>query len=378
MKKHDYLWMLIHNEKLPADISNTEFNYEQIFNMSEKNLMDELGLHKVQARYILNAAREVDIDRKYDEFIKSGAKSVTINDDNYPERLRDIPDRPFGLIYYGELPKEDEKNVAIVGARACTEYGRVMAERLAVGLADKGVNIISGMALGIDGISQMGALNAGAKSYGVLGGGVDICYPRANRPVYERLKNEGGLISEYGLSVPAKAQNFPKRNRIISGLSDGVIVVQARVKSGTFITVDEALSQGREVMVVPGMVTDPLSVGCNMLIMQGAYPVQCADDVINIIGHTDEEAKKQKSISIKNISKQADKIIGFEKSEKFPLASEEKLVYSVLDFYAKSMEEVANAVNMEFSEIVPIFISLEMKGLIKECGKNIYVKCDNF
>lgn len=378
MKKHDYLWMLIHNEKLPADISSEIYSYEDIFSMSEEDLIGYVGLHKSQARYLIHASKEIDIDRKYNEFLASSAKAVTVNDDDYPDKLRDIPDRPFGLIYYGELPKENEKNIAIVGARACTEYGRVMAERLAVGLASKGVNIISGMALGIDGISQMGALNAGAKSYGILGGGVDICYPRANRPVYERLKNEGGLISEYGLSVVAKAQNFPKRNRIISGLSDGVIVVQARVKSGTFITVDEALSQGRDVMVVPGMVTDPLSVGCNMLIMQGAYPIQCADDVLNVIGYNDDRVEKRKSISIKTISKQADKIIGFEKSEKFPLASDEKLVYSVLDFYAKSIEEVANAVNMEFSEIVPIFISLEMKGLIKECGKNIYVKSDNF
>jgi len=375
MKKHDYLWMLIHNEKLPADISLGEYDYEEIFRMTEKQLTETLGLHKSQAEYIKKSSSKIDIDKKYDEFLLSEAKAVTIHDAEYPEKLREIKDRPFGLIYYGELPKEDETNIAIVGARACSEYGRVMAERLAVGLSDKGVNIISGLALGIDGISQMGALNAGGKSYGILGGGVDICYPRANRTIYDRLKIEGGLISEYGLTVAPRAQFFPKRNRIISGLSDGIVVVQARVKSGTFITVDEALSQGRDVMVVPGMVTDPLSVGCNMLIMQGAFPVQCAEDVLNIVGQ--KTPVKHNSISVKSISKQVKKITALDPVEKFPLDSDEKLVYSVLDFYAKSIEEVANAVNMEFFEIVPVFVSLEMKGLIKECGKNIYVRSNN-
>lgn len=197
-------------------------------------------------------------------------KRCEIGEAGYPARLKNIPDAPKVLYVLGELPEEEALSVAIVGARDCSEYGRFVAEELGRLLGSSGISVVSGMARGIDGISQTAALDGGGKSYGVLGCGVDICYPKENRRLYERLKANGGILSEYAPGTPAAAFHFPPRNRIVSGLADVVVVIEARAKSGTLITVDMALEQGREVYVVPGRVTDRLSDGCNRLLKQGA------------------------------------------------------------------------------------------------------------
>lgn len=197
-------------------------------------------------------------------------RKYTPGEEGYPGRLRELPDPPRELYVTGELPPEGQLAVAIVGARDCSEYGRYVAGELGRLLGRKGIPVISGMARGIDGISQQAALDGGGKSYGVLGCGVDVCYPAKNRSLYEQLGKRGGLISEYPPGTPPSPWNFPPRNRIVSGLADVLVVIEARVKSGTLITVDMALEQGKEVYVVPGRVTDRLSDGCNRLIKEGA------------------------------------------------------------------------------------------------------------
>lgn len=194
---------------------------------------------------------------------------LTPFDEGYPRKLKEIPDAPGGIYVVGRLPGE-ELSVAVIGARDCSDYGRYVAEKLGSFLGENGVTVISGMARGIDGISQSAALEAGGNSCGVLGCGVDICYPARNRPLYELLLQKGSLVSEYPPGTPARPMNFPARNRIVSGLADAVIVVEARNRSGTLITVDMALEQGKEVYVVPGRITDRLSDGCNRLLKQGA------------------------------------------------------------------------------------------------------------
>ncbi|MCM1187661.1 MAG: DNA-processing protein DprA [bacterium] len=197
-------------------------------------------------------------------------KSVCREDPGYPDRLREIPDPPKILYYEGELPGEDKVSVAIIGARECSEYGKHVAARLGGLMGRNGVQVISGMARGIDGIAQSAALEAGGSSFAVLGSGVDVCYPAQNRELFERLKQAGGILSEYPPGTPARPGHFPPRNRIVSGLADAVVVVEARQKSGTLITVDMALEQGREVFAVPGRMTDSLSAGCNRLLKTGA------------------------------------------------------------------------------------------------------------
>jgi DNA processing protein len=200
----------------------------------------------------------------------SGTRLVLPGDPEFPERLVTIPDPPCGLFVIGSLPDPNAYSVAVIGARECTEYGRYVATRIGSELARAGVSIISGMARGIDGIGQQAALDAGGYSLGVLGCGTDICYPRSNRNLYAGLKAKGGILSTYGPGTEAKAEFFPPRNRIVSAFADAVIVVESRHKSGTLITVDMALEQGREVYVVPGRITDRLSDGCNSLLAQGA------------------------------------------------------------------------------------------------------------
>ena len=209
------------------------------------------------------------LKEQYDRLGSLGISFVTIEQEEYPKRLRNIPDPPFGIYYKGKLP-EDEIAVSIIGSRDCSEYGSYVASALGKYLGERGIPVISGMARGIDGISQQATLEAGGMSYGVLGCGVDVCYPKSNERLYQKLTLHGGILSEYPPGTPPAPFNFPPRNRIVSGLSQAVVVVEAAVKSGTSITVSMALDQGRDVYVVPGRVTDRLSDGCNRLIKQGA------------------------------------------------------------------------------------------------------------
>ena len=188
----------------------------------------------------------------------------------YPSRMKDLAGMPELLYVLGSLPSDDMPTVGIVGARLCSPYGHRTAYHLARELASRGVQIISGMAAGIDGYAAEGALDAGAPSYAVLGNGVDICYPPGNRVLYERMITNGGIISEYPAGEEPLPFHFPARNRIISALSDLIIVVEARKKSGSLITADFALSQGKTVFAVPGRIDDRLSEGTNYLIAQGA------------------------------------------------------------------------------------------------------------
>lgn len=190
----------------------------------------------------------------------------------YPRRLKDLPGMPERLYVSGELPRDELPSLAIVGARNCSAYGKNMAYEYARVLQKAGVQIISGMARGVDGAAHAGALADGGKSYAVLGCGVDICYPSSNRTIYEKMKLQGGIISEYEPGSDPLAWHFPMRNRLISGLADGVLVIEAKKKSGSLITADQALEQGKAVFALPGRVGDLLSEGCNRLIYQGAVP----------------------------------------------------------------------------------------------------------
>ena len=209
-------------------------------------------------------------EREYGQLSEQQIHFLLREEKGFPGKLAEIPDPPYGIFYRGKLPDENEPAVAVIGARECSEYGRYVAEELGQYLGRAGIQVISGMARGIDGISQQAALSAGGTSYGVLGCGVDICYPAQNRRLYEELLEKGGLFSTYAPGTKPLPQYFPPRNRIVSGLSDALIVIEARQKSGTLITVDMALEQGRDVYVVPGRITDRLSDGCNRLLTQGA------------------------------------------------------------------------------------------------------------
>ena len=257
---------------------------KEIFETEEPQL-NSLGiLSKGQMDALIKTKMSINPERYYAELTKQGIGFVSVEDDAYPARLLDIPSRPIGLFYYGALPDENIPTAGVIGARECSFYGEEAAGLIGGSLGDNGIQVISGMARGIDSLSQLAALDAGGRSFAVLGGGVDICYPRESRRLYDRLKEQGGIISEYAPGIAPLRTFFIRRNRIISGLSDVLCVVEAKKKSGTLTTVDCALEQGRDVFCVPGRITDKTSVGCNELIRQGAEilsdPEQLSKDIL--------------------------------------------------------------------------------------------------
>lgn len=244
----------------------------EIYGMAEGGVLaDKLDArYRKKAEKIQEASGNRDVTGEYEKMRDRGICLATVRDKEYPQRLAAVHDAPYVLYYAGRLPDTGKRSVALIGTRKCSEYGRGMAREFGTALAQAGVQIVSGMARGIDGIGQWAALQAGGYSLGVFGCGVDICYPAENRELYERLLTEGGVCAEYPPGTEPKAMLFPPRNRIISGLCDGVLVIEAKERSGTLITVDMALEQGREVYALPGRATDALSAGCNRLIRQGA------------------------------------------------------------------------------------------------------------
>ena len=210
------------------------------------------------------------LKEEFCEMQEHGIKFIPFFSKEYPPGLAEIPDPPYALFVKGTCPGAP-KRAAIVGARGCSGYGEHYTREFAEALAAAGVDIISGMAKGIDGTGQRAALNAGGKSYAVLGSGVDVCYPRDHIGLYmDIIEHGGGILSEFPPGTPPLAMNFPMRNRIISGLSDAVLVMEARLRSGSLITADMALEQGKDVYALPGSLDSPLSAGCNQLIQQGA------------------------------------------------------------------------------------------------------------
>lgn len=223
----------------------------------------------------------------YMEWVKrQGIWYVSYGEAAYPAKLRNIPDPPYGLFVKGKVPREELPAVAMIGARACSEYGKLAAREFAQKLAGRGVQIISGLARGIDSISQEACLQAGGSTFSVLGNGVDICYPPEQMKLYKEVTEQGGVLSFYAPGTPPVAANFPPRNRIISGLADVILVVEARKKSGTLITVDMALEQGKEVGIIPGRITDSLSQGCHELIKQGATVIVDPEQLLEILQDT--------------------------------------------------------------------------------------------
>ncbi len=288
-------------------------------------------------------------------------------DPEFPKKLNDIQDPPAGIYVKGRLPDESIKSVAIVGARECSGYGREIARYFASMLAASGIQVISGMARGVDGIAQISAVRAGGATFGVLGCGVDVIYPKSNRYIYEEAVKNGGLISEYAPQEPPLQTYFVQRNRLISALCDILLVIEAREKSGTSITVNNALMQGKDIYVVPGRLTDPLSAGCNRLLAQGAGIALNPETILMALDSIPEQPV---------IATAGKKIFdGREiKSEKVSLEGAQKKVYRVLDLYPKSLDEIVSSSHLTVGEALETLLQLQFKGVVSECAKNNYVR----
>ena len=298
------------------------------------------------------------IQTNYAKLKKSGIYFVSREDERYPNKLRFIYDAPFALYVRGRLPKDGDKLLAVVGARECSPYGKEMAKYLAAAVAKEGIAVISGLARGIDAYAHEGALICGGITYGVLGCGIDICYPKENINLYMEMHKEGGLLSEYAPGVQPIAGNFPMRNRIISGLSDGILVIEAKQKSGSLITVDMGLEQGKNIYALPGRATDRASEGCNNLIKMGAKLVTSPKDILEDFmpnyEQTMDELKKNNKL----------------------LETNGKIVYACLSLEPIHIEEIAVKTGLSMDLLMEQLLLLELRGFIKQTMKNYYVAQD--
>lgn len=253
---------------------------EMIFNANQMELLKIEGINLIDIME-LEKNKKIELIKKYENYInKNGIEVININDKHYPESLKKIYDPPIAIFAKGNLDLLYSKSFAMVGSRDADNYGLKQAYEIAYNLAQNDITIISGLAKGVDKISHLGALNASGNTIAVIGSGLDIVYPKENFEIYQRIIKEGLILSEFIVGTKPDASHFPMRNRIISALSEGILVVQARKKSGAMITVDFALEYGKEIYAIPGNLDNPLSEGCNMLIKDGAKLVTNYEDIL--------------------------------------------------------------------------------------------------
>ena len=329
---------------------------EKIYFAAPEDYLQTEGVTKAQ----LSALADKKLDRAeavLEDCERLGVRILSRTDATYPSRLRAIPDAPCVLYYKGIWPDFDsEAAVALIGTRKATPYGIRIGERLGYELSKGGAYVVSGLAAGGDAAGHRGALLAGARTAAVLGGGIDVVYPAENRALFEDIAVNGVLISEYPPGTPPLPGYFPQRNRIIAGLADYVIVMEARKKSGSLITADYAMEQGKEVYALPGRVTDALSEGTNHLIQQGAGIFVSVEDFL-----------QELQLQPQNITTQID----FRKNL---LEKDESLVYALLDFYPVGLGTLIEKSPYGLVEILPVLERLEQKGFIQETIPNYYIK----
>ena len=285
-----------------------------------------------------------------------GIRFVARGTKEYPDGLNYCHEPPWGIFVKGAMPAKNKKKVAIVGARMCTPYGKSYAKEIARNLSNHDVQIVSGMARGIDGYAQEEVVRCEGETFSVLAGGVDMIYPPEHDLLYEGILKNGGVISEYPIGIKPCKGMFPRRNRMISALSDAVIVIEARTKSGSFITADFALEQGKDIFVLPGRINDPLSEGCNRYIKQGAQIITSISELLEELG-------------IENN-------VGGEKKEenKLLLEKEYSLVYSCLRLVPKGLDELALESGLGLIRVIEIVSKLQDMGMVEECYKNQYIR----
>lgn len=330
---------------------------EAVWKASSDQLQKLPGIPREVTNAIIVKRKELDPVEHLVCLQKRGIRVVFKGENDYPVLLNYIYDPPPVLYVRGELDPVSLKTVAVVGARKATPYGLAVAEKLGRDLAEQDFCVISGMARGIDSAAHRGALAGGGKTIAVLGCGLNVVYPRENLRLMEEIAGSGAVISEFPMDAPPAARHFPRRNRLISGLSRGVVVVEAEEKSGSSITVDFALEQGREVFAVPGPVTGKLSRGPHRLIKMGAKLVENVSDILDELGVIQATPQKDK------IS--AHLLAG--------LTDAEKELYHLLSFEPVQGDELIHQSGLPGQDVMASLLGMEIKGLIKQLPGQRYV-----
>ena len=355
---------------------------------------EKLGLDWVRKLY--PCLKETFLEETMDLMKRQGVSFVSRYHPEFPKRLRNIADCPYGLFYKGRLPATAYPLVGIVGARACSAYGSVMAKRIGEELALRGMQVVSGMAMGIDGIAQKAAAAAGGASFAVLGCGPERCYPQINIELYTMLQEKGGVLSEYPCGTGVRKYRFPERNRIISGLCSSIAVLEAGERSGSLITARQALEQGRDVYALPGRISDPLSAGCNALIRDGAGVITSAEEFADALMQSmdlewssaggpepAENAPEKKENPEKNSIREGPAGAGAgagrgrtdrKAGRQLGLAPDDELVYSCIDLSPVSRERLSEISGLSIGTVMSSLLRLQLKDLVAEVAKNQFIR----
>lgn len=326
-------------------------------------LTEVKGIGRSLAEKVVREHSDINLDKSWSEFEQKGYSYVMWDEDDYPCLLKEIYDAPPLLYYLGDLSVSVAPCLAIVGSRRHTSYGKDVAYKFAADLTNYDITVVSGMARGIDTWAHKGALDAGGNTIAVLGCGLDTCYPPENRTLMVKISESGAVISEFPPGSEPFPQNFPRRNRIISGLSAGTIVIEAGERSGALITTDFALEQGREVFAVPGGIKSPYSKGCHKLIKEGAKLVEKVADILEELQFSPEnEAVISQTKTFEKVDDQGQ------------LNVDEIKLLEVIPYEPLTLEEIVRMSKMSISAVNTLLLNLELKGIIKQLPGKYFVR----
>lgn len=315
--------------------------YLDIFKLDEFQLRKYFNIDDTEYKKILNS-KTLSLDKEIENLKKNKVKVLSLKSKNYPEELKNISQPPVFLYYKGDISLLENRRIGVVGTRKATTYGRITCEKMTEDLIENGITTVSGLALGIDSICHKRTLEKSGKTIAVVGSGLDIIYPKENRILWEQIEKYGLIISEYSLGTEPIGYNFPMRNRIIVGLSRGILVIESQKKGGSLITAELALEEGREVFAVPGDIFSPSSEGCNNLIKNSQ--AKLTTDVKDIIIEYGWKIKNNKNSNL-------------------DLTSYEEKIFSLLE-KEKNLDELILESSFKASEILSILMDLEIKHII--------------
>jgi len=325
---------------------------ERVFDAAERELVGVKGVDEELAAAVRSYKRSEETERRIAAARERGVSTICYTDERFPGNLKQLAHMPPVLFVRGEIRPEDATAAAVVGTRLPSHYGRQVAEKLGRELAQHGVTVVSGLARGVDTFAHKGALDGGGRTLAVLGCGIDVHYPPENRKLYDAISAQGAVISEFSLGVEPLAMNFPKRNRVVSGLSQVVVAVEAGEKSGVLNTVAWAADQGRAVFAVPGNITSRQSLGINRLLKEGAKPLLTVDDILHELGvakRTEERAHVE-------------------------VAAEERPVMEFLTAEPAHVDEICEGLGMPMAGLLSALMQLEIKGLVRQLPGKYFVK----
>ena len=345
---------------------------ERIFTASVTELTKVEGIGNKTAESIVRTRDAFDVDSELALADKLGVWVIHLQDDRYPPALKAIYDPPPVLYIKGTLTRSDNLAMAIVGSRRCSHYGTEQANRFSHLLASAGFTIVSGLARGIDSAAHRGALATKGRTIAVQGCGLSNIFPPENKKLFEQITENGAVISELPLTYEPLAENFPGRNRIIAGLSMGVLVVEATYRSGALISAQAAMENNREVMAVPGRIDSPCSLGCHKLLKQGARLIDSIDEIMDALGYVGDGLKTHAATAAAEAEQNAQGTL-FDTS-RLNLTEAEEAILGHLNSEPVHVEELIESTQLSAAKVHSAVISLQLKGLVKQLPGNMLVK----